>query len=124
MKGAASHWGAVRQGAAYHFARGLHFFAEALLRTVLLLLASAGLFAQSPLDVASGLPGMVDRHLTEIAKRLWEERSARVAQMRTPAAVKDRQAYIRRTLIEEVGGFPEKTPLHARITGTLQRDGY
>ena len=67
---------------------------------------------------------MTDRYLTEIAKKLWEARSNQVAQIHTAAAVKERQAYIRRTLIEEVGGFPEKTPLHPRITGTLDRDGY
>ena len=67
---------------------------------------------------------MVDRHLTEAAKGLWEARSARVARIRTPAEVRERQEYIRRTLIEEIGGFPEKTPLNARITGTLERDGY
>ena len=64
---------------------------------------------------------MVDRHLTEIANRLLEARSARVAQIRTPAAVRERQDYIRQTLVEEIGGFPEKTALNPRITGTLQR---
>ena len=44
--------------------------------------------------------------------------------IRTPAAVRERQDYIRRKLIEEIGGFPEKTPLNAVITSTLQRDGY
>jgi cephalosporin-C deacetylase-like acetyl esterase len=94
------------------------------LRTALLFLAGAVSFAQQPLDVTGGLQGMVDRHLTEVAKKHWEARSARVARIRTPAAVKERQAYIRRTLIEEIGGFPEKTPLNARITGALDRDGY
>ena len=94
------------------------------MRTALLWLTTAGLFAQSRLDVTSGLQGMVDHHLTEVAKTLWEARSARVAQIKTPAAVRERQAYIRKTLIEEIGGFPEKTPLNARITGRLPRDGY
>jgi cephalosporin-C deacetylase-like acetyl esterase len=67
---------------------------------------------------------MVDRHLTEVAIKLLESRSARVSQIRTPDAVRERQDYIRRKLIEEIGGFPEKTPLNAVITSTLQRDGY
>ena len=67
---------------------------------------------------------MVDRYLTAIAKRQWEARAARVAALRTPAEVRARQEYIRRKLVEEVGGFPEKTALNARITGTLDRGDY
>src|SRR5437763_13990595 len=100
------------------------FSRRGILRTALLYFASAVSFGQSPLNVTSGLQGMVDRHLTEIARKLLETRSARMAQIRTPAAVRERQEYIRRTLIEEIGGFPEKTPLHARITSTLRGDGY
>ena len=33
------------------------------------------------LDVTGGLEGMVDRHLTEIAQKLWTARSARIAQI-------------------------------------------
>ena len=81
------------------------------------------LLAQA-LDVTSGLQGMVDRYLTGIAKQYWTARAERVARIRTPAGVKERQAYIRAKLLEEIGGFPEKTPLNARITGTLEREGY
>ena len=81
------------------------------------------LLAQA-LDVTSGLQGMVDRYLTGIAKQYWTARAERVAGIRTPAGVKERQAYIRAKLLEEIGGFPEKTPLNARISGTLEREGY
>ena len=94
------------------------------MKTGLLFLVAVVSFAQSSLDVTSGLQGMVDRHLTEVAKKLLDARSAHVAQIRTPDAVRERQDYIRRKLIEEIGGFPEKTPLNAVITSTLQRDGY
>lgn len=91
----------------------------------LLLLAFTAAQAQTSLDVtAGGLQGMVDRYLTEVAKTQWEARAARVAQIRTPAAAKERQQDIRKALLEEIGGFPEKTPLNARITGTLDRDDY
>jgi cephalosporin-C deacetylase-like acetyl esterase len=94
------------------------------LKAALLFLVTVVSFAQPSLDVTSGLQGMVDRHLTEVAIKLLEARSARVSQIRTPDAVRERQDYIRRKLIEEIGGFPEKTPLNAVITSTLQRDGY
>lgn len=85
--------------------------------TAFLLLAQA-------LDVTSGLQGMVDRYLGGIAKQCWTARAERVARISTPAEVKERQAYIRAKLIEEIGGFPAKTSLNPRITGTLQREGY
>src|SRR5438034_5173116 len=93
------------------------------MKASLLFLACAAAYGQST-DVTTGLQGMVDRYLGEIAKSQWQTRASRVAAIRTPEAVKERQAYIRKTLLEEIGGFPEKTPLHARITGRLDRDGY
>lgn len=85
---------------------------------------AASLAAQENLQVTAGLEGMVDRYLTQIARKHWEERAARVANIRTPAEVRARQEYIRQKVLEALGGFPEKTPLNPRITGTLERDGY
>ena len=100
----------------YHESHGAIVIARAILKAALLFLVTVVSFAQSSLDVTRGLQGMVDRHLTEVAKKLLEARAARVAQIRTPDAVRERQDYIRRKLIEEIGGFPEKTPLNAVIT--------
>jgi cephalosporin-C deacetylase-like acetyl esterase len=83
-----------------------------------------GLHAQSPLDVGTGLDEQFRRYLTNIAKQQWESRAAAVAAIRTPAQVRDRQAYIHKHLLEKIGGFPDKTPLNARITGTLDRGDY
>jgi cephalosporin-C deacetylase-like acetyl esterase len=88
---------------------------------VLGLVLAAGLGAEEPLEVTAGLAGMVDRYLTEIAKKHWE---ARVAAIRTPGEERARQEYIRKKVMEALGGFPKKTPLNARVTGTLERDGY
>ena len=89
---------------------------ERHVKATLLFFVSATSFAQSPLDVTSGLQGMVERHLTEVAKKMLDARSARMAQIRTPTAVRERQDYIRRTLIEEIGGFPENhAGVHSRI---------
>jgi cephalosporin-C deacetylase-like acetyl esterase len=35
-----------------------------------------------------------------------------------------RQAYVERTLLRELGGLPERTPLHAEITGSLEHPDY
>jgi len=82
------------------------------------------LSAQESLEVTGGLRGMVDRHLTVAAEQLLEARAARVAAIRTPEQAAERQSYIRSTMLEQIGGFPEKTPLNARITGVLKRQGY
>ena len=93
------------------------------MRASFLFLACAAAYGQS-LDVTTGLQGMMDRYLGEIASRQWQARASRVAAIRTPDAVRERQAYIRKTLLEEIGGFPEKTPLNAKVTGTVERDAY
>jgi cephalosporin-C deacetylase-like acetyl esterase len=80
----------------------------------LCLLASAG--AQEP--------SAVDRYLTSIARNDWTARDARIAAIRTPAEVEQRQAFVRSKIVELLGGFPERTPLNPRITGSFVRDGY
>jgi cephalosporin-C deacetylase-like acetyl esterase len=86
-------------------------------------LAFSGL-AQESLEVTGIRSGMLGRYLTEFARQSWEERAAKVARISTPAEVSERQEHIRRTVLEALGGFPEKTPLNPRVTGTLERDGY
>jgi len=78
----------------------------------------------SSLTVAGDLSGMLDAYLTAMAQRHWLERRAQIRAMDSPAAVERRQAYIRETVAASIGGFPERTPLAARITGTFERDGY
>src|SRR6185312_12077540 len=77
------------------------------------------LYAQTSLQVSHGLEAMLDNYLSTAAQKQWEQRNSMVASIRTPEQVKERQSYIHKKLLEEIGGFPEKTPLHARITGTL-----
>src|SRR5262249_32852938 len=63
-------------------------------------------------------------YLTAIAKKDWADRDARIAAIHTPAEVAERQRYVRSKITELIGGFPERTPLNARITGSFSRDGY
>src|SRR5579885_1105092 len=101
---------------------GVHWASDMRILLVICLCAAAQ--AQESLQVTAGLGGMLERHLTSLAKAAWEQRAARVAPIRTPAEEAARQASIRGTVMEELGGFPPKTPLHARTTGTLAREGY
>jgi len=81
--------------------------------------------AQSPLVVSSGLEGMTDAYLTTLEQKALAERQAAVAKLHDPAAIRERQQYIRQTIQQEMGGpWPQKTPLDARITGTIDHDDY
>jgi cephalosporin-C deacetylase-like acetyl esterase len=90
----------------------------------LLLLSAGAAAAQDPLEVVGGLGGMVDAALSERARELWKERDEAVLRLDTEALVGERQRFVRERLVEALGGFPERTPLRAQITRTLERDGY
>lgn len=55
---------------------------------------------------------------------LLDERKAEIQQLDSQAAWLQRQQTVRETLLNIVGPFPEKSPLNARITGTVERDEF
>jgi cephalosporin-C deacetylase-like acetyl esterase len=97
-----------------------------LKRCILLLLAAASIGAAADTSVAS--PGELRdelyRYLTAIAEKHWTARRVKVAALKSPAEIQERQQYIRRWMIDAMGGFPAKTPLNAKVTGGFARDGY
>jgi dienelactone hydrolase len=58
---------------------------------------------------------------TDAAFERWAKNYAGLT---TPEAVAAYQAHLRAKFLEAVGGLPERTPLNARVTGRLVRDGY
>jgi dienelactone hydrolase len=64
------------------------------------------------------------RHLTGIALEKLEARKSEIAQLRTKEDWLYRQDEVRDKLNKIIGGFPEKTPLNARITGKISGDGF
>ena len=90
----------------------------------LLLLSATGAAAQEPLEVVGDLGDMVNAVLSERVRELWKERDEAVLRLDSPGRIEERQRYIRARFVEALGGFPERTPLDARITGTLERDDY
>jgi cephalosporin-C deacetylase-like acetyl esterase len=77
-----------------------------------------------PLEVTPGLHTMVDAYLTHIAQGFWQQRAITIARIQTPGEVREHQDWARREFIKLLGGFPPRTDLHPRVTGTLKRDGY
>ena len=63
-------------------------------------------------------------YLTGEAYRLLQKRAATIQQINNLNDWRKRQAAIRRTLWEVIGPFPERTPLNARITGVVKKNGY
>ena len=58
------------------------------------------------------------------AKALLEERRRRITQFSSEQEVTGRKRYLRERMLSALGGFPERTPLNPRVTGTLEREDY
>ena len=58
------------------------------------------------------------------AKKQFDARRAEIAQITTAGQLEARRKKIRQQLLAINGPFPAKTPLHARVTGKLDCDGY
>jgi cephalosporin-C deacetylase-like acetyl esterase len=101
-----------------------------------LLLATAGLLAQQPpqqqedLSVLAGwmrfsdAPNALYHHLGEQAFAFLDARRDRVARLNTQSQWRERQEEVTATLNGIVGPLPERTPLNARVTGVVRREGY
>ena len=82
------------------------------------------------LNFASGLEQfhnirrMLPSYLNSIGLRMLEERKHRVERLATIEDVNKRRSYVREQMLRNLGGFPDRTPLNARVVGILERTGY
>lgn len=99
----------------------------------ILFLFSFSLKAQKEFDGArstrhwmmfSDAPNSLYHHLAGQAYDLLDKRQGKIAALRSLEDWKERQEWVRRALAEAVGPFPEKTPLNAKVTRTIDKDGY
>ncbi len=97
-----------------------------LVRVLTVLTAAAALASAADLRVTAGdrLSKEFADYLAREAAEAWTARRAKIAALRTPSDVTRRQKEIRTWLVNALGGFPEKTPLNAKVTGGFSRDGY
>ena len=63
-------------------------------------------------------------HFRNEAFELLDQRARAVAAIDTASEWRARQESVRKVIAEAMGPFPEKTPLNARVLGTLQKDAY
>ena len=76
------------------------------------------------LDEFEHVREMLPSYLRGHAMEFLAKREQHVAQLSTPADLARRKAYVREVMTRDVGGFPERTPLNARVTGVLDRGDY
>ncbi len=67
---------------------------------------------------------LLDHYLHAQVATLLEARRAAVAALKTPEQVHERQAALRTFFLRSLGEFPERTPLDAKVVGTIARQGY
>jgi cephalosporin-C deacetylase-like acetyl esterase len=97
--------------------------------TALLILAAPCL-AQEDLHVLpakiNGAPTqkMLYNFLLGEVRTQLAERKKEVAALKTPEEFKQRQARLKQQFIDALGGYPEKTPLNAKVVGKMDRDDY
>ncbi len=58
---------------------------------------------------------------TEAAAQRWADR---YESLKTPEQIASYQQELSQRFVEELGGFPERTPLNPQVTGVIQREGY
>jgi cephalosporin-C deacetylase-like acetyl esterase len=82
------------------------------------------------LNFASGLEQfqdirrMLPSYLNNIGLQMLTLRQRQIERLATIEDVSRRRAYLRERMLNDLGGFPERTPLNARVVGVLQRPGY
>ena len=69
-------------------------------------------------------PNALYHHLAAQAYEHLDKRSGKIAELHTLEDWKERQEWIKATLSDIVGPFPEKTPLNAMITKVVKKDAY
>jgi len=72
----------------------------------------------------SDAPNALYHHLGEQAFAYLDARRDRVARLTTESQWQERQEEIKATLNRIVGPFPERTPLNAKVTGVVRKEGY
>jgi hypothetical protein len=99
--------------------------------TLVIFLTNNKVNAQNELDVIrnnwlqySDAPNALYHFLIGEAFEMLESRAGEIAKIKTKEELLQRQAKVRQTIWEVLGQFPEKTPLNAKITGTVKKNGY
>lgn len=101
--------------------------ASALLLTVFLgslAFGQAAAQAPDPYRVFPKPPAALRHTLDALAQKQFAERAKAIAAISTPEQLTARQHHFRERILADFDGWPERTPLNAKIVGSFDRDGY
>jgi hypothetical protein len=103
----------------------------AMILAVIIFLTNGNVNGQSELDVIrnnwlqyTDAPNSFYQYLTGEAFKLIDSREEEISLIKTKDELLQRQAEIRQTIWNILGPFPGKTPLNAKITGIVKKNGY
>ena len=91
---------------------------------LLMLLVPAAQDDLTVLKADEATPRLLYRHLQAECGKHFDARRKAVAALKTPEDVRRRQEMLKAKFVDAIGGFPEKTPLNARVVERQQRKGY
>ena len=82
--------------------------------------------ALQPTTLPTQIPrnDMLVQYTLNQADQAWRNWQQAYEQRKTPEQIAANQQRLRHRFVEALGGFPARTPLNARIVGTIQREGY
>lgn len=88
-------------------------------------LAAAGAVAAAEPRPPAAESYPLEHYLGGLAQQQWRARAGQLARLQTAGEVRQRAEFVRAEFLRAIGGLPaERTPLNARVTGTLERQGY
>ena len=109
------------------------YFKRIFIASLIITVGNTVVYAQKEFDgirgthkwmMFSDAPNSLYHHLADQAYSFLNKRSDHIATYRTLAEWQQRQKWIRTTLIDMLGPFPEKTPLKANITKVINKVDY
>src|SRR5262245_34168427 len=94
-----------------------------------LVIACPAAFAQDPDVLPDSFEGgppkeMTTRYLRNLARQAVEKRRLTFEGLKDTKDILAYQQRLRQQFLEKLGSFPERTPLNARVVGTINGDGY
>jgi cephalosporin-C deacetylase-like acetyl esterase len=107
-----------------------HFLKKMFFILLFLFLSNGLVQAQNETDVIknwiqfSDAPNSLYHDLAAQVYVLLKKRNDKIASIHSLAGWQQRQQWIRKTLHEVVGPFPERTPLNAKVTSAIKKEGF
>jgi cephalosporin-C deacetylase-like acetyl esterase len=78
---------------------------------------------KTEVDAPGPSPSGYER-LVQLAHEVLDRRDAKFEELKTPDQIRSYQQSLRKTFVEQLGGFPPRCPLNGQVVGRIPRRGY